>query len=274
MEIVMKINMITCMVFSPTGGGLRIASSLKNSRSDYQVDVVNITKPGVREQYLEVPKNTDYLLVVFPVYADTLPDIVSKHLEKLVVTGLPISIVATYGNIYPGKALSKAKAILEDKGNTICSACTIVTAHSYNGNHVELGIGEPSQEKLKVINQFISESIKKIEQSNQLNLCNISVPAGRIRLRSRAPQKLFPQIFIRQPKVQIERCNQCKVCLNICPSGAIDENLSIDNRKCIRCAACIKYCRNKARTFETRTQLLQFILMQGGKEIQENKFYI
>jgi ferredoxin len=270
----MKINKIACLVFSPTGGCLKIAASLKDVFDKYQFELVNITKPSVREQYVDIPKEINYLLVVFPVYADSMPDIVTEYLKKLVVSDIPVSIIAGYGNIYPGKALSNTKKILEAKGNIVCSACTLVTPHSYNGNRVQLGVGEPSQENLDKFKQFVSASINKIERANQLNLCKINVPEGHIRLRSRAPQKLFPQIFIQQPKVIKERCNQCNVCLNMCPSGAIDNNLAIDNKKCIRCAACIKYCKNKARKFETRTQLLQFILMLGGIDIQENNFYI
>jgi ferredoxin len=272
--IKMEIIKITCLVFSPTGGCLKIANSLKAFLSEYHVGIVNITKPSVRKQFLVIPKETDYLFIVFPVYADTLPDIVAEYLKKLIVKDIPVSIIAGYGNIYPGKALSNARTILEAKGNIICSACTIVTAHSYNGKGVKLAIGEPSPKKLDVFKQFAFESINKVERENQLDRCRINFPEGHIRLRSRAPQKLFPQLFIRQPKVINERCNQCKVCINMCPSGAIDESLAIDNKKCIRCTACVKYCKNDARRFETRTHLLQFILMIGVEGVIENKFYI
>jgi ferredoxin len=273
-KISMEIKNITCLVFSPTGGCLKIANSLKAFLGGYHVEIVNITKPGVRKQFLVIPKETDYLFIVFPVYADTLPDIVAEYLEKLIVRDIPVSIIAGYGNIYPGKALSNAKTILETKGNIVCSACTIVTAHSYNGKGVKLAIGEPSPKNLEVFKQFVIESINKVERANQLELCRINFPEGHIRLRSRAPQKLFPQLFIRQPKIINERCNQCNVCMNMCPSGAIDESLSIDNKKCIRCTACVKYCKNGARKFETRTQLLQLILMMGGEGLNENKFHI
>jgi ferredoxin len=270
----MKIKTITCLVFSPTGGCLKIANSLRPLWGEYQLDIVNITKPEVRKRLLVIPRETDYLILVFPVYADTLPDLVAEYLKKLVVRDVPVTIVAGYGNIYPGKALSNAKTILEAKGNTVCSACAIVTAHSYNGKTVMLAMDEPSQNNLAAFKKFVLESINKVEGANQLDLCRIRFPEGHIRLRSRAPQKLFPQIFIRKPKASKERCNRCGVCIKACPSGAIDDSLSIDNKKCIRCTACVKFCKSGARAFKTRTQLLQFILMRGGEGLRENKFYV
>jgi hypothetical protein len=91
----MRIRSITGLVFSPTGGCLKIARSLRESLDAYQVEIHNITKPAVREQLVEIPKTADYLFVIFPVYADTLPDIVAEYLGRLRVSGIPVTIIAS-----------------------------------------------------------------------------------------------------------------------------------------------------------------------------------
>lgn len=47
-------------------------------------------------------------------------------------------------------------------------------------------------------------------------------------------------------------CTQCGDCAEVCPVEAIDFNNSylMDQRKCITCCACIKNCRQHARTMK------------------------
>lgn len=52
----------------------------------------------------------------------------------------------------------------------------------------------------------------------------------------------------------------------ICPSSAIDENLKIDSDKCIRCFACVKYCKDEARQKEFRVSTIKNILIKRDKE--------
>ncbi len=267
-------NNIACIVFSPTGGNLKMIKSIKTFLDDYNVEIYNITKPQIRERFIEIPKKIDYVIISFPIYADTLPDIVTEYLNKLLISNLPVSLIAGYGNIHMGKALFNAKTIIEAKGNVVCSACAIVLAHSYNGNKLQIAVNEPSNENLKALNKFMLKSINKAKHVIQLAICNTEIPEGHIRLLAKAPQKLFPQIFIKQPKVIHERCNHCNVCINMCPTAAIDNNLNIDNGKCIRCLACVKYCIKKARLFKTRTQILTNKLMKEGKDLKKNAFYI
>ena len=103
---------------------------------------------------------------------------------------------------------------------------------------------------------------------------NPNKPKGRIRFLARTPQKIIPQIYVKQPKVNLDLCVHCNVCINMCPVGAIDKQLNIDNSKCIRCLACVKYCKSNARVLETRYKILESIFMKEGKDIKENTFYI
>jgi ferredoxin len=274
----MKIQNIECLVFSPTGGCLKIARSIKrfleDKPGDYRIGLHNITKPAIRETFREIPRNTDYVIVVYPVYADTPQDIVLEYLRNLAIKNLPVSLVAGFGNINVGKALSNARKIIEAKGNVVCSACAIVTAHSYNGDSLKIAVNEPSDENLRVLNQFILKSIDKVSQADDLTLCKTEIPEGYIRLLCRAPQKPLLQLLIKKPVAIPDRCNLCMVCAKICPSGAIGATLNIDNDKCIHCLACVKYCKKKARIFETRTSMLVDTLKKDGKEMKKNEFYI
>jgi ferredoxin/putative NADPH-quinone reductase len=274
----MKIVNIDCLVFSPTGGCLKIAKSIKKAieskTTEYSVNLSNITTPDKREHYINVAHNVDYLIIVYPVYADTLPDLLKEFLERVFLKSVPITLVAGFGNVQPGKALSIVKKIVEEKSCVVNSACAIVTAHSYNGDSLKIAENEPTDEKLEILNSFILESIEKALRAKSLSSCETKIPEGHMRLVCRAPQKLMPQIFIKKPVVDWDLCNHCMICANHCPAGAIDSNLKIDNKKCIRCLACVKYCGKKARVFETRTKVLISTLKKDERKIHKNEYYI
>ncbi len=270
----MNVNNVVSVVFSPTGGCNKMINSINSFLNDYHVRTYNITKPHIREEYTEIQKNVDFVIIAFPVYADSLPDIFNDYLRSLTISNKPVTIIAGFGNINVGKALCNTKNILEGKGNVICSACTVVNAHSYNGAELKIAEDQPSEENLQILNQFIMKSINKAKEAGRLEDCRVNIPEGSIRLQCRAPQKMFPQLLIKKPKVIWKRCDFCLVCKNMCPSGAIDTLLDIDNKKCIRCLACVKYCRKNARLFETRTGLLVNTLRKDSMKLKENVFYI
>lgn len=51
------------------------------------------------------------------------------------------------------------------------------------------------------------------------------------------------------PKIYIEKCTNIEECINICPTKAIDEDLSIDLGKCIFCGECERICNSEAIKF-------------------------
>ncbi|MDW7970256.1 MAG: 4Fe-4S binding protein [Nitrososphaerota archaeon] len=48
------------------------------------------------------------------------------------------------------------------------------------------------------------------------------------------------------------KCNNCDICMKVCPMWAIDSNKSIDRTLCINCKECVKRCPNNAFTMVWR----------------------
>jgi ferredoxin len=269
---------IECLVFSPTGGCLGMAKGIKESlegaRRGCTVRLRDITQPTIREELRELPAETGHVVIVFPVYADSLPDILAEYLQGLSIRNLPVTLVAGFGNIGVGKALSKTRKILEGKGNRVCSACAIVTEHSYNGDRLSIAAGQPSAENREILYRFIQGSIDKAGTSGKLDSLRAAIPEGRMRLVCRAPQTFFPRLFIKIPAVVSDRCDRCMACARKCPAGAIDTELNVDGKSCIRCLACVKYCTRKARLFETRTRMLLNTLKKDSIGVKANEYYL
>lgn len=51
------------------------------------------------------------------------------------------------------------------------------------------------------------------------------------------------------PTISTENCTNCNECKNICPTNAINEDLSIDLGKCIFCGECERICKSNVIKF-------------------------
>jgi hydrogenase-4 component H len=60
------------------------------------------------------------------------------------------------------------------------------------------------------------------------------------------------------PEVDVHSCRMDKVCVGVCPTGAIDEGyntISIDVGKCIFCGECARHCPEKAMRMTKKFEL-------------------
>lgn len=56
--------------------------------------------------------------------------------------------------------------------------------------------------------------------------------------------------------INLERCNGCGVCVEICPTGAVylvDGKAAVDQKLCCDCQACVAACPTEAITLAART---------------------
>jgi len=51
------------------------------------------------------------------------------------------------------------------------------------------------------------------------------------------------------PEINKQICSNCSECINICPTNAINKNISVDMGKCIFCGDCERKCPNNAIKF-------------------------
>jgi ferredoxin len=68
-----------------------------------------------------------------------------------------------------------------------------------------------------------------------------------------------------------EKCIKCNICVESCPSGAIDpETYAIDEANCIRCFACTRVCPAGVRQTRLSAKAMTFFTdLLDAKKVPE-----
>lgn len=203
-------------------------------------------------------------LAVFPVHAQTLPDLARARLEALSPRSGPACILCTYGGVSAGSALADTAHILTAKGLTVIAAAELPDRHCYDkavkGDDLSVSRCWTEEE----LAEFLTRAVQKAASGG-----------GPAQLPRRFPGKVLPRRLLaalgtRHPAADPVRCTGCGTCQKSCPTGAALG----DKRACIRCAACVDACPAGARTLRFRTPVTHWYIKQGIQKAKEPVFYL
>lgn len=210
-----------------------------------------------------VCESTPLFLAVFPVHAQTLPDLARARLKALPPMSGPACILCTYGGISAGSALNDTVRILTRKGLTVIAAAELPDRHSYD--RADSALTVPRRWREDELAKFLTHVVQKAADGG-----------GPVQLPQRvSPGKYFPQRLLaalgtHYPAADPSRCTRCGVCEKTCPTGAAFGCKTA----CIRCAACVDACPTKARTLRFRTPVTHWYLKHGVQKAKEPAFYL
>ena len=224
---------------------------------------INVTTPMMRR---ETPSFTQDDIVVFgvPVYIGRVPNLIRDYFASIQGNGAIGIPVVVYGNRAYDDALLELKDIMHSNGFRCISAAAFIGEHSFS---YTLGGGRPDADDLQKATSYGEEIAGKI-LSGYIIPDSIQVPGNFPYRFYNAKSSENKSIDIRKVKPQTdpEKCNNCGLCAMLCPMGAIDAtNCAEVPGICIKCCACIKKCKPKAKYFIDPTYL-------EHKEILEKNF--
>lgn len=265
-------NRLYCIYFSPTGGvkrGAEVAASAAATVTGLPIQYIDITPINRREKIYEF-KPDDLVLLFCPVYAGRVPNKLRPDLRAILKgNGARLLCAAVYGGRSPGGTLPELLQIGSECGFIPVAGAEIVSTHAFFD---EPAGARPDPADAIRIRSFIERVLTgKTDDSRVLPLPAFEgreLPPYYMPLREDGSPARFLQAI---PVTDAQKCAQCGVCASRCPMGSIDaENPSQVDGICIKCYACIRICKRRAKRF-TDKELLSHIAMlrqtlKGGKE--------
>ena len=248
---------INALYFSATDTTKKVVSGIAKKIAetiDREITINNIdfTLPGVRIKPVSFSEE-DVVIIGVPVYAGRVPNVLLKYLNSITGHGALAVPVVVYGNRNYDDALIELKDILEFNGFKVIAGGAFIGEHSFS---ITLAKNRPDEKDMEIVGDFANQIHTKITTQGELQ--TVVVNGNQPYRKHYMPKNNDGSpVDIRKvtPKTN-SNCNDCKLCVNVCPMGSIDaEDVSKLNGICIKCGACIKKCPTQAKYYDDEDYL-------------------
>lgn len=232
--------------FSPTGTTKAVVQSIASGFASKDVELVDITSPEARKQPMVVSKD-ELIIIGVPVYMGRVPALLSDWLGSIKADNTPVVCVVVYGNRVYDDALLELQDMVVERGCIPVAGAAYIGEHSFSSEDAQVAHGRPDKNDLQHATDFGRQVWEKLQSVDSVaQLLPYQVPGVR---PYGGTVELWDVDFIEVG----DRCNQCGLCANVCPMGAVDAQDSrlIDGVKCITCCACIKRCPQNAKSMKS-----------------------
>ncbi|MCP4761074.1 MAG: 4Fe-4S dicluster domain-containing protein [archaeon] len=245
---------VTLVYFSPTHTTKKTLEAISRGITILKPIIIDFTRPENRKNPIKI--ETDLCIVGAPVYSDGIPKLVKGSLRFFDSSKTRAIAVVLYGNREYGMALKEIVEILTIDQIKVIAAGAFIGEHSYSikpEREISLAIDRPDEEDISIAEEFGNKILDEYNKNSSVFLSVDDVPG-----KSTLPKKKETdknKKAIEKPKKSIypssndsNLCNDCKICVDSCPTEAIKrETLEIDYSMCILCMACVKLCPKSAR---------------------------
>lgn len=247
----MEIKTVACVSFSPTGTTRTIIEKIAQGMQAEQIEIMDCTNRSQRESKSFI-FNNDMVIIGSPVYYGRVPEEVVPFLNTLRAKNTPVVLVVVYGNREYEDALLELHDISAAQGFIPVAGGAFIAEHSYSLPSRPIAHGRPDLndiEKAKVFGFKIKEKLKDINSFEDIE--KISIPGN---IPYIEPKNLHMIKEVRNtlsftPETNADKCTQCNLCAEVCPTNAInpEDVTQIDKWQCIICFACVKNCPSEAK---------------------------
>ena len=223
--------MLHTFFFSPSNTTRKYAKAMTDAFEDSS-QMIDLTH-GPCEIETELIDG-DTVLFISPVYAGRIPAMAADLFRQIDGHGMKAIVAVVYGNRDYDDALLELADIAVEDGFEVVAAGAFIAQHCI---FPKVANGRPDASDMAIATDFI----KKAKTSDQLDISTI---------KGNHPYKK-PGAVPLKPQTDKDGCLTCGVCVQECPTGAIDpETLATDKDKCISCCRCIAVCSSHARKFK------------------------
>ncbi len=231
---------IDIFYFTGTGNSLFIAKQISKLLSEK----ATIQPIKAFNEYKKLVISSDCLILVFPVYFQTIPYIVKSFINKLELVTTSIQIYAvTTCNGSPGHSLFTMDRMLRKKGQLLRGGFTV----NMPGNSLIIGDFTNTSE---IRTQRLEESNQKIiDISEYINNKHFGRVEGndsiKYHLQGLITGVIAKYIYKTPTKFRTSNdCTKCGTCIKVCPLSNIKmTSVGVNwGSNCEHCLACFHWC--------------------------------
>ena len=237
--------------FSPTKTTRKIVEAIAVGTSARELRHYDLTR---LEAGLDLHLTDGLAVIGVPVYAGRVPEVCLQRMAGLSATGVPVVLVALYGNRAFEDALVELRDVAVGKGFSVLAAGAFVGEHSYSLAGQPIAPGRPDAQDLQKARKFGAQIAAKRQMSSLAAAPHIP---GDTPYKERVPLGGIA------PATDKALCTLCGTCAKVCPTFVIqvEEEVKTAAENCVMCCACVKACPEQARTLthpmiESRRQML------------------
>ncbi len=246
----MSINLLNLVYFSPTGTTRKVLEGIATGIAPAMTEFTDLSSAGAE---LCFDKNQpDLVIIGMPTYASRIPLEAANIFKRLHSKGIPVVLVAVYGNNKFGDILLEMKDIAVSGGFVPIAAAAFIGEHSFSAKGREIAAERPDKQDINDAENF-GKLIKEKMLKNDINISdkNLKVPGD-------FPYRERHKIPAQPPTTNKDLCIKCNTCKLACPINAIsimEEEVITNADLCIFCCACVKQCPVSARKITDTTLL-------------------
>lgn len=261
---------LNLIYYSPTGTTQKVVKEIGRNLGIKKTSEYNISK--TQTTFEPEISNSSLTIIGLPVYGGRLPIYAIDILKKFHSNHSPAVIVVVYGNRAFEDSLLELNEMVSNCGFNVIAAAAFIGEHSYSSTDKPIAPGRPDKlDLLKCSNfsQMIQDKLNSLKQGNKIS--EIDIPGNYpYKQRSQLPENIYPE-------TDIAKCDNCGICVDVCPTNAISINptISTNGALCTWCCACVKACPNEARIFDNPTvNALREKLFSNCSERKEPEFFM
>ena len=233
----MDIEKAYAIYFSPTYTTQKSVTAFVEGMG-VPVEKLDLTLPRVRKSFSHSFKKNEAVAVGLPVYGGRLPLDLEDFFTGLKGEGTPAAAIVLYGNREFDDALIELRMRLEERGFVVKAGAVFIGEHTFS---VKIATGRPDTNDLAIAADFGKKVAAYISEGTSGNL----VLKGNYPFVKKGYDPKVHLDFPPHPRFTTgDDCNQCGLCADECPWGAIDSHdCRIRNySKCMICYRCFKNC--------------------------------
>ncbi|BCA78750.1 4Fe-4S binding protein [Desulfuromonas sp. AOP6] len=245
------LSAIHLLYFSPTGTTRKIVEEIAAGIPAGEVRHYDLTR---LEAGLDLQLTDGLAIIGVPVYAGRVPEVCLKRMEGLSATGVPVVLVALYGNRAFEDALVELRDVAVARGFSVLAAGAFIGEHSYSTPTQPIAPGRPDAPDRQKAREFGALVAEKLQMSTF---------AAAPPIPGDTPYKERVPLGGVAPTTDKALCTLCGTCAKVCPTMVIrvEDEVTTAAENCVMCCACVKACPVMARSFhhpmiEARRQLL------------------